>query len=59
VNSDGSELQTSSAYYRLILSAYTKAEDGMELPRYESFIAFTPDGLPDDTTVLKSVDKRP
>ena len=57
VNSDGSELQTSSAYYRLILSAYTKAEDGMELPRYESFIAFTPDGLPDDTTVLKSVDK--
>jgi predicted Zn-dependent protease len=57
VNSDGSELQTSSAYYRLILSAYTKAEDGMELPRYESFIAFTPDGLPDDATVLKSVDK--
>ena len=57
VNSDGSELQTSSAYYRLILSAYTKADDGMELPRYESFIAFTPDGLPDDSTVLKSVEK--
>src|SRR5260370_11117865 len=57
VNSDGSELQTSWAYYRLILSAYTKADDGMELPRYESFIAFAPDGLPDDATVLKSVDK--
>jgi len=56
VNSDGSELQTSSAYYRLILSAYTKADDGMELPRYESFIAFKPEGLPDDTTVLKAVD---
>jgi len=57
VNSDGSELQTSAAYYRLILSAYTKADDGMELPRYESFIAFSPDGLPDDATVLKSVGK--
>jgi TldD protein len=57
VNSDGSELQTSSAYYRLILSAYTKADDGMELPRYESFIAFSPDGLPDDAIVLKSVAK--
>jgi TldD protein len=57
VNSEGSELQTSSAYYRLILSAYTKADDGMELPRYESFIAFASDGLPDDATVLKAVEK--
>jgi TldD protein len=57
VNSEGSELQTSSAYYRLILSAYTKADDGMELPRYESYVAFTPGGLPDDATVLKAVEK--
>ncbi len=57
VNSDGSELQTSSAYYRLLITAYTKADDGMELPRYESFLAFTPEGLPDDATVKKSVDK--
>lgn len=56
-NSDGSELQTSSAYYRLLLYAYSKAEDGMELPRYESFIAFKPEDLPDDATVLKAVDK--
>src|SRR6266576_1063176 len=47
-NSDGSELQTSSVYYRLLLYAYTKAEDGMELPRYESFVAFKPENLPDD-----------
>ena len=29
----------------------------MELPRYESFFAFTPQGLPDDATVLKAVQK--
>jgi predicted Zn-dependent protease len=55
VNSEGSELQTSSAYYRLVLSAYTRADDGMTLPRYESFVASRPDGLPDDTTVAKTV----
>jgi TldD protein len=56
VNSDGSQLQLPSVYYRLVISAYTKAEDGMELPRYESFVASTPDRLPDDATVLKTVD---
>jgi TldD protein len=56
-NSEGSELQTSQRHYRLFVSAFTKAEDGMELPRYESFFAFTPEGLPDDTTVLRAVDK--
>ena len=57
VNSDGAELQTSSAYYRLLISAYTRADDGMILPRYESFVAFTPAGLPDDSTVAKAVAK--
>ena len=56
-NSEGSELQTSQRYYRLFVSAFTKAEDGMELPRYESFFAFTPEGLPDDATVLRAVQK--
>jgi hypothetical protein len=57
VNSDGSQLQTSSGYFRLLLFAYTKADDGMELPRYESFLASSPSGLPDDAAVLKAVDK--
>ena len=57
VNSDGSELQTSSAHYRLLISTYSKAEDGMELPRYESFVGFAPDALPDDATVLRAVDR--
>jgi TldD protein len=56
-NSEGSELQTSERYYRLFVSAFTKAEDGMELPRYESFFAFTPEGLPDDATILKAVER--
>ena len=57
VSSEGSQIQTSQTYYRLFISAFTKADDGMELPRYESFFAFTPEGLPDDATVLKAVDK--
>jgi len=56
VSSDGSELQTCQPNYRLYISAYTKADDGMELPRYESFFAFSPEGLPDEATVLKTVD---
>jgi predicted Zn-dependent protease len=57
VNSDGSAIQTSQATYRLMIHAMTKADDGMELPRSESFSAFTPEGLPDDTTVQKTVER--
>ena len=57
VSSDGSAIQTSQTYYRLYVSAFTKADDGMELPRYESFFSFTPEGLPSDAAVLKVVDK--
>lgn len=55
VSSDGSEIQVSQPYYRLFISAFTKAPDGMELPRYESFVAFTPEGLPNDEAVLEDV----
>ena len=57
VNSEGAEIRTSQTYYRLMITAFTKAEDGMELPRYESFFSFTPDGLPDDGDVLRKVEK--
>jgi TldD protein len=56
VNSDGSKLQTSSTYYRLFIAAYTKADDGMILPRYESFLALTPDKLPTDAEVNTAVE---
>jgi predicted Zn-dependent protease len=54
-DSESSAIETSQALYRLTLSATTKADDGMVLPRYESFAASTPQGLPDDATVLKVV----
>jgi TldD protein len=57
VASDGTAIQTFTIYYRLVISASSKAADGMELPRYESFAAVTPQGLPDDATVLKAVNK--
>ena len=55
VNSDGSEIQTSETLYRLFVSASTKADDGMVLPLYKSYIALTPESLPDDETVSRDV----
>lgn len=57
VNSEGSQIQTSQVLYRLFIYAFTKADDGMELPRYESFAAFAPEGLPSDDEVLGLVDR--
>jgi TldD protein len=56
VNSDGSRIQISSPFYRLIISATAKADDGMELPLHQTYMSFKPDGLPDEATVLKDVD---
>jgi len=57
VSSEGAAIQTATTYYRLTIDASTKAADGMDLPRYESFEALNPKGLPDDATVMKAVDK--
>jgi len=57
VSSDGAAIQASQTYYRLFIYAFSKADDGMELPRYESFFSFTPEGLPDDVTVQQAVNK--
>jgi predicted Zn-dependent protease len=55
VNSDGSEIRMSSPFYRIVITAMAKADDGMELPMYQTYMAFRPEGLPDDATVLKDV----
>ena len=57
VNSEGASIQTSQPVYRLFIRALTKADDGMELPRYESYASLTPDGLPDEARLLKDVDQ--
>jgi predicted Zn-dependent protease len=57
VNSDGSEIMVSRPLYYLYLSAQIKADDGMDLPRYESYFAADPGKLPSDQAVLKTVDQ--
>jgi TldD protein len=57
VNSEGTRLQTTQTMARLLIYATTKADDGMVLPRYETFFAFTADQLPDDAAVLTKVDR--
>ena len=55
VNSEGSAIRAAEPSARLTITAMTKAEDGMELPRYESYFAFGPEGLPGDSEVLEAV----
>ncbi|MCU1237250.1 MAG: peptidase modulator of gyrase [Candidatus Solibacter sp.] len=57
VSSEGAALETAENAYRLQLTSFAKASDGMELPRYESFFSSTLAGLPDDASVLRAVDK--
>ncbi|MFN7931165.1 MAG: TldD/PmbA family protein, partial [Blastocatellia bacterium] len=57
VNSEGTAVQHGTIHARLAVYARTKAEDGMELYRYETFDAFTPDKLPNEATVLAAIDR--
>lgn len=57
VSSDGAAIQTAQTMYRLMISAFAKASDGMELPRYESFYSSTLQGMPSDDVVLERVRK--
>ena len=54
VTSEGTSLQHGELSYRLGLYASTRAEDGMELYRYESFDARTPSRLPDDSLLRRT-----
>jgi len=55
ISSEGTMLQTSATYVRLMIYALSKADDGMELPRFESFFAFSPDGMPTDEQVIRKI----
>ncbi len=57
VNSEGTAIQHGGTRARLAIYARTKAEDGMELYRYEAFDAFTPDKLPGDAVVVAAIEK--
>jgi TldD protein len=57
VNSEGSEIRMSTPFYRLIIWATAKADDGMELPLYHTYMSFRPDGLPNDAALSADVNK--
>lgn len=56
-SNDGTALARPSAVTRLVIQAETRAEDGMELLRVESFQAASPDELPSEAELAAKVDK--
>lgn len=57
VSSEGTSLQHGRALVRISIFASTKAEDGMDLFRFESFDALTPEGLPNEARLIQAVEK--
>jgi len=55
VSTEGAELQWQEPFARMAIVAKTKAEDGMSLPMYETYFAFSPDELPDEVTLANKV----
>jgi TldD protein len=57
VSSEGSAIETPSAATRLIMEAQTRAEDGMELLRVETFQAPSTTGLPGEAELTARIAK--
>ena len=57
VSSEGSSIVQNATGARLFVSADTQAEDGMQMPLYESYFAFIPDQLPDDEAIMKDINR--
>lgn len=57
VSSEGSEIIASEPIVKLFIQANTKADDGMTLPLYKSYTAFTADRLPDEASLRKDVEE--
>jgi len=53
--SDGSRVVTPGAVVRMMIEEETRAEDGMELSRVETFQAATPDRLPNEDEIASKV----
>jgi len=56
VNSEGTSIQHGGSLVRLSVYARTKAEDGMELYRFEAFDAYSLDRLPSAETVRQTIE---
>lgn len=57
VNSEGTVIQTSDPYVRVFAQGRTKADDGMSLPLFRSYFAFTADSLPSEETMRKEINE--
>jgi TldD protein len=57
VSSEGAEIATPSASARLVMEAQTRAEDGMDLLRVETFQAPAAGGLPPEAELLEKIEK--
>ena len=57
VSSEGSSIVQNSTSARLFINTWTQADDGMQLPLYKSYFAFTPDMLPKDEAIMADVNK--
>src|ERR1700687_2371558 len=57
VSSEGAAIATPSASTRLVMEAQTRADDGMELLRVETFQAPSANGLPSEAELIAKIDK--
>jgi predicted Zn-dependent protease len=57
ITSEGTSIVQNNTYCHLYLSVNGVAEDGMELPLSEVYFAHSPQGLPDDNTMVKDAEK--
>ena len=55
VNTEGTAITTSTPLYRLSISTSIRAQDGEVIPLNESYMSFTPEGLPGDQAVNVTV----
>jgi TldD protein len=57
VSSEGTAIATPNGSARLVMEAQTRADDGMDLLRVETFQAPNPGGLPDEKELMAKVEK--
>ena len=57
VSSEGSSIVQNSTSARLFLDAETQADDGMKMPLYKSYFAFTPNELPEDAVLMAEMSR--
>ncbi len=57
VSSEGAAIATPSSSTRMVIEAQTRADDGMDLLRVETFQAPSPNGLPPEAELSAKIDK--